>query len=122
MGRKRDGSTPSPEGSAFSRARERVIARPQAEATAKPKVEAVAKPKPPTKTEIAERLILGFWGHSSGDPAALKAAAIELSELDLSLNQISELRADLPLGGAGTTGDRVRRVDRVLKRLEHGAK
>jgi len=114
MGRNRDGSQPSPEGSAFSRARERVVARPKAKA--------VAKPKPLTKTEIAEKFVLGFWGHSSGDPASLKAAAIKLSELDLSLNEINELRADLPLGGAGTTGDRVRRMDRVLKRLEHGAK
>ncbi len=67
-------------------------------------------PWAPTKMKSAEDTIALFWRRSPTglDPVELQTAAVRLSELDLSLEQLSKLNTRGPMG-------------LVLKRLEHGA-
>jgi len=69
----------------------------------------------------ATQAVYAFWGSSDGGELALNTATGALEEQKLTLSQIGALRAGLPPAGPGTTGDRIRRIDRVLKRLEHQA-
>ena len=62
-----------------------------------------------------------FWGVSNGSPGDLEDTEKCLRECKLTNHDISKLRAALPLECGGTTGARVARIDRVLKRLEHEA-
>lgn len=63
-----------------------------------------------------------FWGHSSGGLENLAIAETCLREGNLSAKQLHDLRTELPIGASGTTtGQRIARIDRVLKRLEKEA-
>jgi hypothetical protein len=69
----------------------------------------------------AKSAVNRFWGVSNGSMGDLRATAEHLKECSLGKKDINELRAELPVGATGTTGQRVSRIDRVLKRLEYGA-
>ncbi len=71
--------------------------------------------------ESASNACQRFWGMSNGAPGDLLATEGILRECKLDPGEIADLRAGLPLGAAGTTGARVARIDRVLKRLEKEA-
>lgn len=62
-----------------------------------------------------------FWGVSNGAQGDLEATVTCLKDCCLTKNDFNELRARLPIGATGTTGQRVSRIDRVLKRLEYEA-
>ncbi len=78
------------------------------------------KPDPITDAEVSQ-IIVGYWGASDGGNVALEHAECELRKLDIPLTQLHVLRGGLPLGCEGTTGQKVTRIDRVLKRLEREA-
>jgi hypothetical protein len=69
----------------------------------------------------AKNAVNRFWGVSNGADGDLTATAECLGECLLGKKDINELRAELPIGATGTTGMRVSRIDRVLKRLEYEA-
>jgi len=62
-----------------------------------------------------------FWGHSAGSPEDLRHAEECVRKARLNPDELHDLRAQLPIGATGTTGQRVIRIDRVLKRLEKEA-
>ena len=59
-----------------------------------------------------------FWGVSNGSDAAASTCRSELRDLKLRPSELHELRDTLPGLRAGTTGERISRADRMLKRLE----
>ena len=59
-----------------------------------------------------------FWGVSNGSEVAASTCRSELRKLKLRQSELHELRDTLPGVRVGTTGERVVRVDRMLKRLE----
>ena len=69
----------------------------------------------------AKNAVKRFWGVSNGAEGDLQATTECLNECSLCKKDINELRAELPVGATGTTGQRVVRIDRVLKRLEYEA-
>ena len=73
------------------------------------------------KIEAARAIAAGFWGPTPGGPREQADVTAQLADLKLSHAQLGEVRVGLPGGGPGTTGDRVRIIDRILKRLEHQA-
>jgi hypothetical protein len=62
-----------------------------------------------------------YWGSSTGGSYALADADSRLRDAQLTLEQLHQLRVNLPIGCDGTTGQRVERIDRVLKGLEYEA-
>jgi hypothetical protein len=75
--------------------------------------------KKETRFQRASEAVSQFWGHSNGGADALEKVEIDLAASKVSFGQITDLRAALPAPGPGTTGQRIRSVDRVLKRLEY---
>ena len=69
----------------------------------------------------AAGLVKQFWGPSDGGETALAEARTGLEGLKLSPAQLHDLRADLPPPNPGTTGQKIQRIDRLLKRLEKEA-
>ena len=69
----------------------------------------------------AQNAVNRFWGVTNGAAGDLDATIECLGDCSLSKNDLNELRAKLPIGASGTTGMRVSRIDRVLKRLEYEA-
>ena len=62
-----------------------------------------------------------FWsGQDIGD-GDLKRAEECIRKANFGAKALHNLRAELPIGATGTTGARVMRIDRVLKRLEKEA-
>jgi hypothetical protein len=66
----------------------------------------------------ARAAVKHYWGETAGGEADLAAAEAIIREAGLSSDEFHDFRAELPIGAAGTTGQRVARIDRVLKRLE----
>jgi hypothetical protein len=66
----------------------------------------------------ARAAVKRYWGETAGGEDDLAAAELAIRAADLSSNEFHDLRAVLPVGATGTTGQRVVRIDRVLKRLE----
>lgn len=66
----------------------------------------------------AKNAVDRFWGVSNGAPGDLAATEVCLRECQLNCDDYRKLRVALPLECGGTTGARVARIDRVLKRLE----
>ncbi len=71
---------------------------------------------------VARLAVETYWGESNGGFLALATAEDCLRESKLKIEQIRTLRTNLPLGCQGTTGQKVAKIDRILKRLEHEAK
>ncbi len=69
-------------------------------------------------TESANNLVIRFCRRSNNSDADLLAAANELRALELSRDQLSDIRMCLPVHCGGTAEQRVLRIDRALKRLE----
>jgi hypothetical protein len=70
--------------------------------------------------KAAKDITTVFWA-GNGSQESLAAAESQLRLLKLTPDQLHDLRAGLPLECGGTTGQRVARIDRVLKRLEKAA-
>ena len=62
-----------------------------------------------------------FWSGEDISDGDLQRAEACIRKANFSARELHDLRADLPLGATGTTGARVMRIDRVLKRLEKEA-
>ena len=73
------------------------------------------------KVAAASAIAAQFWGPTNHGPTEQADVAAQLAGLKLSRAQIEEIRIGLPLGCEGTTGARIQRIDRILKRLEHAA-
>ena len=68
--------------------------------------------------DVAEKVVRHFYTRSNNSDGQLLEAADSLSALRLSRDQLSNLRMTLPIAASGTNGEKVARIDRVLKRLE----
>ncbi len=63
-----------------------------------------------------------FWSGQDISDGDLKRAEVCIREANFSARELHDLRAELPLSSiTTTTGERVARIDRVLKRLEKEA-
>lgn len=80
-----------------------------------------AAKKAEEKIKVARAIASGFWGPTNRGPNEQADVTAELAGLKLTRAQIEEVRIGLPLGCEGTTGARIQRIDRILKRLEHAA-
>jgi hypothetical protein len=71
---------------------------------------------------LAEAAVGDFWGlGSNGGKQAFRRLEDALKALKLDAAQLDRLRMELPPITPGTTGDKIRRADSLLKRL-HAAK
>ncbi len=69
-------------------------------------------------SDEASRIAVAFYTKSNNSDKALIEAARRIKGLDLTREQISDIRMCLPVSCGGTGGQKVARIDRVLKRLE----
>ncbi len=68
--------------------------------------------------QAASGIVTNFYSKSNNSDGALLEAADRLEKLSLSRKQLSDIRMLLPVKASGTNGEKVARIDRVLKRLE----
>ena len=66
----------------------------------------------------AREVLCDFWGVSHGSEMAASTCRSGLLKLKLRQAELLELSDFLPSTRVGTTGERIARVDRMLKRLE----
>jgi len=62
-----------------------------------------------------------FWQHTSGGNDSLDFAEQTIRDGNLSPKELHRARLRLPPVGPGTTGQRVKMIDRLLKSLEREA-
>lgn len=62
-----------------------------------------------------------FWQQTAGGNPDLDFAEQTIRDGKLSSKELHRARLRLPPAGPGTTGQRVRMIDRLLKSLEHEA-
>ncbi len=67
----------------------------------------------------ADAALVGFWGKSNGGFGAMTECEQGVRDAKPTEKNLYALRAGLNTCVQGTTGDRIRRVDRMLKRLIH---
>jgi len=77
----------------------------------------LTKVRPDTVT-VARCALMDFWGESNGSEEAAATCRSELRSFKLRPDELHELRDLLPGVRVGTTGERIARADRMLKRLE----
>jgi len=69
----------------------------------------------------AHEALAYFQGHSAGGLEDFQRLERIVRAARFDIDQLHDLRTQLPIGIGGTTGQRVSRIDRLLKRLEKEA-